>query len=154
MFAVLPLCTCGNGGANGCIQTMCTTSRPRMRFVAAAAALLSLLLHAMLVVHVAGMKLQAAPSDPEVVAWLALTGAPICHGVQPEDDGKPDHAPKQTPCLICSGFQGTAALAQSDFAGIFDPVETALTYSGEHRPAVMCTRPAAFNARGPPRLLA
>lgn len=133
---------------------MRTTSRPRMRFAAAVAALVSVLLQAMLVVHVSGMKAQAAPSDPEAIAWLALTGAPLCHSVQPEDDGNPDQAPKQKPCLICSGFQGAAALAHAGCTAAFDPVEIALTYICEPHLAVSGTRPMMVNARGPPQRLA
>lgn len=125
-----------------------------MRFAAAAAALMSVLLQAILVVQVAGMKAQAVPSDPETVAWLALTGAPICHTVQPDDDGKPDRSPKQTPCLICSGFQGAAALPHAGCTAAFDPVEIALTYRVEAHLAVSNTQPMTVNARGPPQRLA
>ncbi len=124
-----------------------------MRFAATLAALVSVLLQAMLVVHVSGIKAQAAPSDPDAVAWAALTGAPICHTVQPEDDGKPDHAPKYKLCLICSAFQGTAPLPDAGCMAAFDLVEIALTFKGEAHLAESGTRPLSVNARGPPTRL-
>lgn len=127
------------------------TPRPRLRYAATVAALLSVLLQAWLVVAMSATKLGPVQADPETIAWLALSGAPICHGAQPSDDETPGHTPKPiAPCLICAGLQGVAPVAQAKILPAFVAVEIALTYHGEAERVARDVERTAFDARGPP----
>ena len=131
--------------------------RSSSRYAATVAALFSVLLQALLVIQVAGMKsAQGAPSaDPDALTWLAEIGAPICHSVQPDGGDAPNHAPKPVhPCVICAGLHSAAPLLCGDVSIAFAPVETVLVFEGEQPANSRETERSAFEARGPPARVA